>query len=101
LFIRREKELYESGKEEYGWWTAYYTSGQLEARIRNMMDPAENAGEVYKWCSNFDFICAAILYETNFVLCKKNEQKAKKNDGCKYKWEIYSPGRKIETVRRE
>lgn len=97
-FLANEIDLYERGNEENGWWRQYYPVEELRERIRIMRDPARDAGDVERYCANFDLIAAAILYEKNFVLCKAMHREENGVMIKYYYWEIHKPGRRTETV---
>lgn len=94
-FLRREMELYEAGSVEHGWWDTYYSPDELDQRIKIMSEPAANALDGRRWCSNFDLIAAAILYDVNVVMCKFVRRE---REGGDYYWEIHRPERRLESV---
>jgi hypothetical protein len=91
--LLNEKREYENGREECGWWIAYYNPDELERRIENCMNSANHAGETWKWGCNFDLVAASLLYGLNFVSCHRKTAQERQNDGYDYAWEIYCPSR--------
>lgn len=98
-FLRNEKEMFERGRKECGWWDAYFDRPEdLEKRILEKMIPAKDASETEKWASNFDFIAASILYDLNFIFCKLKARMEIGRDGFPFGWEIYCPGKGEDKV---